>query len=256
MVLTTGWKVMAMMTVREVAKLAGVSVRTLHHYDQIGLLPPAARSDSGYRLYDDDSLRRLQQILLLRELEFSLADIQVIVCAPGFDWRHALEQQVRLLELKREHIDNLIDLATNVMLGKADHMDFTAFDKDKLDSYAAEAKAAWGQTAEYREFEQKFASQPASSQQKEAEQMMSIFAELGSVREQGDGPASPAAQQLVARLQNHISENFYTCTDEILDSLGEMYAQGGDFTSNIDNMGGEGTAVFTRDAIRAYLSAR
>ena len=97
-----------MKTVKEVSFLTGISVRTLHHYDAIGLLKPTRVTEAGYRLYDDAALRRLQTILLLRQLEFPLKQIREILDAPGFDPVAALEDQIRLLELKRQHLDNLI----------------------------------------------------------------------------------------------------------------------------------------------------
>ena len=103
-----------LMTVKEVSKLTGVSIRTLQYYDRIGLLRPASRTDSGYRLYDDTSLEKLQQILLFRELEFSLKEIQEIVDAPNFDKHKALNQQIKLLELNMEHLDTLISYARGI----------------------------------------------------------------------------------------------------------------------------------------------
>ena len=99
-----------MKTVHEVSKLTGVSIRTLHHYDKIGLLSPATRTEAGYRLYNEGDLARLQQILLFRELEFPLKEIRRIIDAPDFDQARALEQQIELLRLRREHIDNLIGM--------------------------------------------------------------------------------------------------------------------------------------------------
>ena len=98
-----------MMTVNQVSKLTGVSIRTLQYYDTIGLLKPIKYTESGYRLYDDTALERLQQILLFKELEFSLKEIKEIIDAPNFDRAKALEQQIELLTLKKEHLENLID---------------------------------------------------------------------------------------------------------------------------------------------------
>ena len=109
---------MPMMTVNEVSKLTGVSIRTLQYYDTIGLLKPIEYTESGYRLYDDTSLERLQQILLFRELEFPLKEIKEIIDAPNFDRNKALEQQIELLTMKKEHLENLITFARGVqMLG-------------------------------------------------------------------------------------------------------------------------------------------
>ncbi|MCI8513839.1 MAG: MerR family transcriptional regulator [Lachnospiraceae bacterium] len=239
-----------MMTVHEVAKLAGVSIRTLQYYDKIGLLHPAEYTGAGYRLYDDTDLERLQQILLFRELEFPLKDIQKIIKSPDFDRNRALEQQIALLTLKKERLEKLIDLAREIQTTGGNHMDFSAFDTSKMEEYAARAKASWGDTPEYKEFLKK--SEGRSSEEEEAigRRMMSIFAEFGEIRH--TDPASGEAQALVKKLQDFITEHFYCCSDEILSGLGAMYAGGGDFTANIDKAGGEGTAAFADRAIRIY----
>ena len=144
-----------MMTVNEVSKLTGVSIRTLQYYDNIGLLKPAEYTESGYRLYDDAALERLQQILLFRELEFPLKDIKDIVTRSDFDKNKALEQQIGLLELRKEHIDNLISMCRDLKKRGVKNMDFSAFDTAKLDEYSKRAKEQWGATPEYKEFEEK-----------------------------------------------------------------------------------------------------
>ena len=126
-----------MRTVHEVSKFTGVSVRTLHHYDAIGLLKPTAVSEAGYRLYDDTALERLQQILLFRELEFPLKEIKAILESPNFDRGKALEQQINLLTLKKEHLENLILFARGIKAIGVNQMDFTAFDTRIMDDYAA-----------------------------------------------------------------------------------------------------------------------
>ena len=143
-----------MMTVHEVSRLTGISIRTLQYYDNIGLLSPSGRSGSGYRLYDDKNLELLQQILLFRELEFPLKDIRKIIESPDYDRNKAIKQQIKLLELKKEHIDSLLDLAVRSLNREVD-MDFKAFDNSKLEQYAAEARKSWGGTKEYKEFEEK-----------------------------------------------------------------------------------------------------
>ena len=227
-----------MKTVHEVSELSGVSIRTLQYYDRIGLLSPTDRTEAGYRLYDDAALEKLQQILLFRELEFPLKDIMEIVNRPDFDRSKALEQQIELLKLKKEHIENLIDLAAGIkLLGvKAlTRKGFEAFDTRKIDEYARQAKAAWGTTDAYKEYEQKSKDR---------------FREFGEIRE--SDPGNPEAQALVKKLQDFITKKMYTCTKDILSSLGQMYAGGGDFTTNIDGAGGEGTAQFASDAIEIY----
>ena len=113
-----------MMTVHEASKLAGVSVRTLQYYDKIGLLCPSGYTDSGYRLYDDAALEKLQQILLFRELEFPLKEIKEILSSPDFDRNRALEQQIELLTMKKEHLENLIHFARGLQSIGVRNMDF------------------------------------------------------------------------------------------------------------------------------------
>jgi len=239
-----------MMTVNEVSKLTGVSIRTLQYYDKIGLLHPAKYTEAGYRLYDDAALETLQQILLFRELEFPLKDIREIIGSPDFDRSKALEQQIVLLMLKKEHIENLIDLAKGIKLLGVRKMNFDAFDTSKIDEYAAQARASWGTTPAYKEFEEKSKGRTKEEDKKLYQGMIDIFAEFGAVR--NTDPASGDTQALVKKLQDYITAHMYTCTKEILSGLGKMYAGGGDFTKNINSYGGEGTAEFASRAIEIY----
>ena len=239
-----------MMTVNEVSKLTGVSIRTLQYYDKIGLLHPAKYTEAGYRLYNDAALETLQQILLFRELEFPLKDIKEIISRPDFDRSKALEQQIKLLTLKKEHIENLIDLAKGIKLLGVRKLKFEAFDTSKIDEYAAQAKAYWGKTPAYKEFEEKSRGRTKEEDKKIYQGMIDIFGEFGQIR--NTEPSSKDAQALVKKLQDYITEHMYTCTKKILSSLGKMYAGGGDFTKNIDSYGGEGTAEFTHQAIEIY----
>lgn len=236
------------MTVHEVSKLAGVSIRTLQYYDKIGLLHPSKYSDAGYRLYADADLEQLQQILLFRELEFPLKDIKKIMESPDFDRNKALDQQITLLKLKKDHLEKLINFAIKV--SGAAYRDFSAFDKSKLNEYAAQAKAVWGNSQEYREYAEKSKGRTPEENQTLNEQCMMIFREFGEIK--GTDPTSKAAQALVVKLQNFLTEHFYQCTDQILNGLGKMYASGGEFTKNIDAYAGEGTTVFVNKAIQAY----
>lgn len=243
-----------MMTVHEVSEISGVSIRALHHYDHIGLLPATEVTEAGYRLYDEAALERLQNILFFKELEFSLKDIKEILDSPGFDRSKALEQQIHLLELRKEHLQNLIDFAKEMKTIGGKLMSFEAFDTKKIEEYEAQAKALWGKTDAYKEYERKSKGRCQEEQQKLNAEMMNIFAGFGRIKE--SKPDSAEALALVKKLQNHITENYYTCTDEILLGLGTMYAGGGDFTSNIDRAGGEGTAAFVCEAIKALTAEK
>ncbi len=239
-----------MMTVNEVSKLAGVSIRTLQYYDKIGLLKATAYTGAGYRLYDDRALERLQQIMLFRELEFPLKDIQRILESPDFDRSKALRQQIQLLELKRAHFGRLITLAQEILSTGEGIMDFSAFDKTKLEAYEKQAKESWGETDAYRESARKRQGRSLEDEQALGKGLMEIFAQLGRIKDQD--PAGEAAQALVAQLQGYITEHYYRCTNQILMGLGQMYVAGDEFTENIDTAGGPGTAEFANAAIQAY----
>ena len=238
-----------MRTVGEVSRLTGVSIRTLQHYDRIGLLRPASRTEAGYRLYDDGDLERLQQVLLFRELAFPLKEIRRILENPAFDRKQALEQQITLLEMRRDQLERLIALARDIQREGGDRtMDFSAFDTGRMDEYAARAREQWGATPAWQEYEQRSGERTREQEAALGEGLMAIFARFGAART-GD-PGGPEAQKLVEELQGYITEHFYTCSDTVLRGLGEMYAAGGEMTENIDRAGGEGTAAFAAEAIR------
>ena len=146
-----------MKTVKEVSALTGVSIRTLHYYDEIGLLRPARVTEAGYRLYGDSELEQLQCILLFRELQFPLKEIRKILSHPEFDRAAALGEQVKLLQLQKARIERLIDLARGIQILGVNHLDFSAFDKHELEDHAAQAKALWGKTEAWQEYERKAA---------------------------------------------------------------------------------------------------
>ena len=239
-----------MKTVKEVSRLTGVSVRTLHHYDAIGLLKPASVTEAGYRLYDDAALAKLQTILLLRELEFPLKEIRALLQSPGFNPIAALSDQIRLLELRREKLDRLIEHARQIQKTGVMHMDFKAYDSKKLDRYTEEAKARWGHTDAWRESQEKTRGKSKEDLVSEADGLMDIFRRLGQLRT--GSPASAEAQALIGELQRYISAHYYSCTPQILRGLGQMYAAGGEMTENIDRTGGPGTGDFARRAIELY----
>ena len=237
-----------MKTVKEVSRLTGVSVRTLHHYDAIGLLKPTAVTEAGYRLYDEQTLGKLQTILLFRELEFPLKEIKEMLTAEHFDPMAALDDQIRLLELRREKLDRLIEHARHIQNTGVMNMDFKAYDNKKLDAYAQEAKKRWGHTDAWRESQAR--GKNADQELRAADGLMDIFRRLGQFR-QGD-PAAPEAQELIAQLQQYICDHYYNCTNQILYGLGQMYAAGDEMNENIDRAGGAGTGDFARRAIEIY----
>ena len=240
-----------MMTVHEVSKISGVSIRALQYYDSIGLLKPSDYTESGYRLYDDTALERLQLILLFRELEFPLKDIRKILDSPQFDKEKALEQQIELLSLKIEHLENLLNLARGIKkIGVNKAMDFTAFDKEKIENYTAMAKETWGDTDAYKEYEEKSKGRTSEDNVNIAKDIMKIFTEFGGMKDME--PDSETVQKQVKKLQDYITENMYTCTNEILSGLGKAYSTPGEMNTNIDNAGGKGTGEFVDKAIQIY----
>lgn len=239
-----------MMTVNEVSKLTGVSIRTLQYYDTIGLLPPTEYTEAGYRLYDDTAMERLQQILLFRELEFPLKEIKRIIDSPDFNRNKALEQQMKLLTMKKEHLEGLISFARKIKETGVNKMDFQVFNTTKMDEYTKKAKEQWGQTAEYKEYEEKTGKQSPEAQKQALQNFMLIFVEFGKMTDKK--PEDSDVQLKVKVLQDYITDHFYKCSNEILKGLGELYASGGEFTENIDKAAGDGTAVFVAKAIDVY----
>ncbi len=241
-----------MMTVHEVSKLTGVIVRTLHYYDTIGLLKPQSQTEAGYRLYDNAALERMQNILLFRELEFPLKEIKKILDSPDFDKAKALTQQITMLRLKKEHLDTLIHFALELKKKGIDEMNFKAFETKEMDSYAAEAKASWGQSTAYKEFEEKTKSYSQNEWGDIYTMLMQQFTAFGTLLQ--EKPDSEPVQKQVALLQQYISKHFYHCTNEIFAGLGQMYLQDERFLNNIDKAGGKGTAAFVSSAIDYYCS--
>ena len=237
-----------MKTVKEVSNLTGISVRTLHHYDEIGLLKPTEVTEAGYRLYDDTALERLQMVLLFRELQFPLKDIKAMLDSPTFNTDDALLQQITLLELEYKRLGELITHARKLQQKGTLFMNFEPFNTQQLDAYKAEAKAKWGDTVAYAEYTQKEAK--GKDFNTAGTQMMQLFAELGTYKHLS--PADDTVQQKVAALQQFITDNFYTCTKEILYGLGQMYTADERFMQNIDKAGGQGTAQFVSEAIKVY----
>lgn len=242
------------MHIKEFAELAGVSVRTLHYYDEIGLLKPSSVDEqNGYRFYDERCLERMQEILFYRELDFPLKDIQMILFSPDHDKQAALKEQKCLLTLKKERLERLIAALDSAM--KGEDLSMNIFDNSEFEAkrgeYAKEAKEKWGATAAYKEFAEKTKNYTKEKQSEVNSAMDSIIADFAVCMKGGWAPESGEAQALVKKLQDFITENCYNCTKEILSGLGEMYTADERFTANIDRHGG-GTAEFISRAVKEY----
>ena len=239
-----------MKSVKEIAKQTGVSVRTLHHYDSIGLLKPTFVAESGYRYYDESAVERLYLILLFRELEFPLKEIAGILDAPDYDRNRVLDTQTALLKAKAEHLRSCIQLAAAIKQTGVNNMAFKEWDPKKIREYDEQAKVLYGKTDAYKEYTQKSAGRSQQKQKDLGDGLMDLFARLGERKSLA--PESPEVQGWVKELQAYITEHYYTCTPQILQGLGQMYAAGGSMTENIDAAGGEGTGEFARQAIEIY----
>ena len=241
------------MQINEFARLTGVSVRTLHYYDEIGLLKPAfVDEQNGYRFYDENSLMRMQEILFYRELDFPLKSILEILSSPDYDKQKALAEQRKLLELKKERLERIIDALDGAVKGK---VTMSAFDNSDYETarkqYEVEAKQRWGETDAYKEHAEKTAKYTKDKWQDVNDGLMAVFAKFAECMKNGNTADSDDAQALVKELKNYITENYYTCTNQILAGLGQMYVADERFKSNIDK-NGNGTAEFVSKAIKTY----
>ena len=239
------------MLIKEFAEFTGVSVRTLHYYDEIGLLTPAfVDKSTGYRFYDENSLLRMQEILFYRELDFSLKSIGEILTSPDYNKSKAMNEQKQLLILKKERIERLISAIDLAMKGE---IVMTAFDNNEFERHKAEAKERWGKTDAYKEHEEKTRNYSKQKWNDLAVEMDHIMAEFALCMRKDERPDSTESQALVQTLQDHITQNYYLCTNEILAGLGQMYVADERFKNNIDKHA-DGTAAFIRDAIAVYCS--
>ncbi len=238
------------MHIKEFAQLCGVSVRTLHYYDEIGLLKPAfVDEQNSYRFYDEKSLERIQEILFYRELDFSLKSISEILTSPDYDKQKALKEQRKLLILKKERLERIVDALDDAEKGK---IIMNAFDNNEYETvrkqYEAEAKERWGKTDAYKEFEQRTANHTKADFANSADGLDKVMKKFANCKADGNTPDSEKAQAVVKELQDFITSNFYTCTDEVLKGLGQMYVADERFKANIDKHA-IGTAEFISKAI-------
>lgn len=241
--------------IKEFAELSGVSVRTLHYYDEIGLLKPCFIDEqNGYRFYDESSLERMQAILFYRELDFPLKSIAEILSSPNYDKQKALAEQKWLLLLKKERLERLI-----LALEQAEKGEITmnVFDNREYETarqqYEDEAKRRWGDTDAYKESKVRTSKYSKEKWNAVSEEMDNIFGAFSKCMNSGESINSKTAQDLVEKLQNYITKNFYHCTDDILAGLGEMYVCDERFKKNIDKHA-EGTAEFVSNAIKLYCN--
>ena len=242
------------MRISEVAKLTGITVRTLHYYDEVGLLKPSEITEAGYRLYSREDLEILQQILFFRELDFPLSQIKEIMNNPNYDKEEALKKQKELLIQQRQRIEGLIKLIEKRIEGD-NNMSFKEFDMNEIEEnkkkYAKEVKERWGTSKAYEESEKKTSSynkEKWGDINQETSEIFKGFAEL-----RNSDPGSEEVQELVRRWQKYITDNFYTYTNEILSGLGLMYVEDERFKENLDK-NGEGTAKLMAEAIKIYCS--
>ena len=240
------------MTVAQVSKRTGVSVRTLHHYDQIGLLKPTEVTEAGYRMYDDVALDKIYMILVYRELGLSLNEIGSTLDAPDYDRNRVLEHQINLMQERVEKLQNRISFARGMLMLGGKYMDFEGFDPKRMDEYSQQAKVLYGKTDAYKEFQQKQKSRTKEQEKDLGAQVMDFFARLGKMRP--CAPDSEETQNWAKELQAFFTEHFYTCTPEILKGLAESYAGGGSMTENIDSVGGQGTGAFAKQVIDIYVA--
>ncbi len=247
-------------TVGELASMAGVTVRTLHHYDEIGLVSPERRSGSGYRLYGHGDVQRLQEVLYFRELGFALGDIGDIMAGRDYDRTVVLTRQRLLLEKKAERVQAMltaIDAALaadqeGIQMSNEDMLEvFDGFDPSE---YEEEAKQRWGESEAYRQSAQRTAQYTKADWQRIKAEVDDINQAFLDLMASGTPADSDAAKGVAARHRAHITEWFYDCTPEIHAGLGQMYVADARFTESIDKAG-EGLAEYMSKAIAALHAA-
>ena len=246
------------LTVGQVARLAGVTVRTLHHYDTIGLVAPRARSEAGYRLYGREDVARLQEVLFLREFGFPLEEIAALVSGPGYDRRKALARQRTLLEQRADHTRRMIETIDATLRAEREGREMSneemlgVFGDFDPAAYQDEVAERWGDSDAYRQSARRTASYSKADWEairSEADRIYQAFAELMQA-----GTPAPEAAELVDEHRDHISRWFYHCTPEIHAGLGQMYLADARFTATFDATA-EGLAAYLAEAIATRYQA-
>lgn len=246
-----------MYMINEISKLTGVSIRMLHHYDKIGLLVPSKRTDANYRMYSDEDVAKLYQILLFKELEFSLQEIKTILQDENFDREKALKEQRNLIIKKKNRLEKIIesidDTINNFGGNVMNKNNFKAFDYEDIkkheEKYKQETERKYGKTDAYKESKEKTSKYSKNDWENIMGEAESIYVELSKLMDKE--PSDEQVQLLVEKWRNHITENFYNCTIEIFRGLALMYVADERFTKNIDKYG-EGLAQFLSDAMNIY----
>lgn len=241
-------------TVQALAKLANTSVRTLHYYDEIGLLSPSRVSRNGYRQYDEPELLKLQQILFFRELDFPLADIKRILSSPYFDMAAALTDHRQLIELKRKRLTKL--LATiDQTIKKLNHQTtmpdeelYDSFADEEMKEYAQEAKEKWGNTDAYKQSQARVGKMTKAQMAQLKEDGKKHMEALAAAMDLG--VESPEVQALIKK--SHESVNFfYDCSVEMFRNLGKMYEDDPRYGAYYEKFR-PGLAAFVHKAIEVY----
>ena len=248
-------------TVGEVARMAGVTVRTLHHYDQVGLLRPTGRTDSGYRIYHEDDLERLQEVLVYRELDLPLDEIRMALSQPERDREAVLRNQHRQLVIQRRRLDKVIAAVeaairaeeTGMKLTKEEMFDvFGDFDPTE---YAEEVRERWGDTDAYQESTRRTARYGKADWLEIKAESEDIGRRWIDALRSGIDPTSDAATDIAEAGRLQIDRRFYTCSHEMHVNLGEMYVADPRFTKTYEDMA-PGLAHYVRDAIVANAARR
>lgn len=248
--------------IKEVADYVGVSVRTLHHYDRAGLLKPGSVTASGYRLYTESELEKLQQIMFFRELGFGLRQIKEILDSPGFDRMQALAAQKKLLLEKKKRLEAIISLVEQTLdavkggIAMNKKNMFQAFDMSEIEKhqkqYAEETRQKYGHTEAYRESQKKAAAYKKEDWAAISARGNEIYQELAGLMVLV--PADPQVQKAIGAWRQYITDSFYNCTPEIFRGLGDLYIQDERFTASIDKAK-PGLARFMSEAMHIYCDS-
>ena len=242
-----------MKTVGEVAKLAGVTVRALHHYDELGLLTPSGRSEAGYRLYSYEDLARLREILIWRALGFSLTDIGSLLDDPGHDRLTALERQRELIEREIDRLGTLaaaVDAAIAARRNGAQLEVATMFDGFDASEYEDEARERWGHTEAYQESARRTREYGEAEWNEIRREASEIVDGLSALMRAGEPADGAAARTLAERHREHLSRWFYPCSPQMHRGLGEMYVADDRF-AQVYEREAPGLAAYFHDAILA-----